>query len=146
LYFDVVLPSVPSTPLGLENQAIPDGNFNSSSVSNATTGPHLARLNELRDSLAWCSSGATANEWLQVFLGKQYTLTYIALQGIGGGYDVTALTVKYEQTQDGLNWITYSKLADGSETSKVMLSCFVCFVLICSNAVVKVQSGTGSRF
>lgn len=136
LYFDVVFHSVPSTPVGLEKQSIPDGNFDSSSVLNATTSPHLARLNELRDSRAWCSSGATASEWLQVSLGKQYTLTHIALQGVGGGYDVTALTVKYEKTQEGENWITYSKLVDDSETSKVMFPCYVCSVHFSSSYVM----------
>ena len=81
----------------------------------------------MRDARAWCSSGATASEWLQVSLGKEYTLTHVALQGIGGGYDVTALSVKYEKTQEGENWITYSKLVDGSETAKVILPCCVCF-------------------
>lgn len=126
---------MPSTPVGLEKQSIPDGNFDSSSVLNATTSPHLARLNELRDSRAWCSSGANASEWLEVFLGKQYTLTHVALQGVGGGYDVTALTVKYEKTHEGQNWITYSKLVDGSETSKVMLPCYDCSVHFCSSFV-----------
>ena len=113
---------MPSTPVGLEKQSIPDDKFSSSSVSNDTTSPHFARLNELRGSRAWCSSGATASEWLQVSLGKEYTLTHLALQGVGGGYDVTALTVKYEKTKDGEDWLTYRKLVDGSETSKVMLS------------------------
>ena len=127
---------MPSTPVGLETQSIPDGNFDSSSVSSATTSPYFARLNELRGAQAWCSNGSTASEWLEVSLGKQYTLTHIALQGVGGAFDVTALTVKYEKTRDGTNWVTYSKLVDGRETSKVMLPYFVCSVLSLSPLVV----------
>ena len=135
---------MPSTPVGLEEHLIPDDNFYSSSVLDANALPHLARLNEMRYPLGWCSSGATASEWLRVSLDKQYTLTHIALQSvIGGGHDVTALTVKFEKTQEGENWMTYSKLVDGTETSKVMPpknvrsaqichSFFViCFLLVC---------------
>ena len=113
---------MPSKPVGLEKRTIPDAHFNSSSTSNSSTSAYLARLNELRDIGSWCSSGATASEWLQVFLGQQYTLTHIALQGIGGGYDVTALTVMYEKTKAGESWKTYSKLVNGTESPKVMLA------------------------
>ncbi|PFX18451.1 Fibroleukin, partial [Stylophora pistillata] len=109
---------VPSTPLGLENQILPDNYLSNSSQLNSSSGPHLARLNEQRDSKAWCSAGP--NEWLQVFLGKQYTLTHMALQSIGGGVDVTELKVQYEKTRDGIKWKYYSKEIDGKEMLKVL--------------------------
>lgn len=115
----VFLPLVPSTPLGLQNQILPDKYLSSSSQLNNSTGPYLARLNEQRDSKAWCSTGP--NEWLEVFLGKQYTLTHVALQSIGGGVDVSELKVQYEKTKDGTNWTKYSKEIDGKEISKVCL-------------------------
>ena len=115
----VSLPLVPSTPLGLENQILPDKYLSSSSQLNNSTGPYLARLKEQRDSKAWCSTGP--NEWLEVFLGKQYTLTHVALQSIGGGVDVSELKVQYEKTKDGTNWTKYSKEIDGKEISKVCL-------------------------
>lgn len=111
---------MPSTPVGIEEGTILDDYLTSSSVLDGSTGAHLARLNEVREFGSWCTSGPTANEWLQVFLGKQYTLTHIALQRISGGYDVTALTLKYEKTKEGVNWMTYSKLINGTETAKVI--------------------------
>ena len=108
---------VPSTPVGLENQTILDNHLRNSSQFNSSTGPHLARLNEERDSKAWCTSGV--NQWLEVFLGKQHTLTHIALQAIGGGQDVSSLIVQYEKTKEGSSWITYSKVVDGTPFLKV---------------------------
>ncbi|RMX52838.1 hypothetical protein pdam_00011325, partial [Pocillopora damicornis] len=102
----------------LENQRLPDKYLSSSSQLNNSTGPYLARLKEQRDSKAWCSTGP--NEWLEVFLGKQYTLTHVALQSIGGGVDVSELKVQYEKTKDGTNWTKYSKEIDGKEISKVL--------------------------
>ncbi|CAH3161623.1 unnamed protein product, partial [Pocillopora meandrina] len=83
---------VPSTPLGLENQTLP---YN-----------HLG-----------CSTGP--NEWLEVFLGKQYTLTHVALQLIGGGVDVSELKIQYEKTENGTKWTNFSKKIDGKEIPKV---------------------------
>ena len=103
--------------MGLENQTIPDNHLSSSSQVNSSTVPHLARLNEQRDLKAWCTNGA--NQWLEVFLGKQYTLTHIALQAIGGGQDVSSLIVKYEKTKEGNNWIIYKKTIDGTSFPKV---------------------------
>ena len=150
----VSLPLVPSTPLGLQNQILPDRYLSSSSQLNNSTGPYLARLNEQRDSKAWCSTGP--NEWLEVFLGKQYTLTHVALQSIGGGVDVSELKVQYEKTKDGTNWTKYSKEIDGKEISKVCLlfllqglKIFYCRLkrppIICHGATGQPRSTTGHK-
>ncbi|KAJ7367399.1 hypothetical protein OS493_040668, partial [Desmophyllum pertusum] len=110
---------VPSKPVGLENGTIPDEDFSSSS-NGIGIQAYLARLNELHHDGHWCSEGTLPSEWLQVFLGKQYTLTHIALQGIGGDKDVTTFKVKYEKTKAGTNWITYSKSIDGNVIDKVL--------------------------
>ena len=60
-----------------------------------------------------------------MFLGKQYTLTHVALQSIGGGVDVSELKVQYEKTEDGTKWTNYSKEIDGKEIPKVCLLLFL---------------------
>lgn len=117
----IIFISVPSKPVGLENGTIPDEDFSSSS-NGIGIQAYLARLNELHHDGHWCSEGTLPSEWLQVFLGKQYTLTHIALQGIGGDKDVTTFKVKYEKTKAGTNWITYSKSIDGNVIDKVMFA------------------------
>ena len=56
-----------------------------------------------------------------MFLGKQYTLTHVALQLIGGGVDVSELKVQYEKTENGTKWKNFSKKIDGKEIPKVCL-------------------------
>ena len=110
--------TVPSTPVGLESFKIQDSQITSSS-DDGTRLAKYARLNEARSPGSWCTSNTAANSWLQVFLGKQYTLTHIALQGVNN-YDVKSMTVKYENTKDGGNWTTYSKSVGGSSIAKVV--------------------------
>ena len=111
--------------MGLEKRTVEDADISSSSA----TGSYLAkyaRLNEARAPGAWCSNAADASAWLQVLLGKQYTLTHIAIQGVNGN-DVRATTVKYEKTRDGENWTTYSKSLGGNSTAKVLFLCSCLF-------------------
>ena len=116
---NVSLPLVPSTPLGLENQILSDNYLSNPSQLNSSTGPYLVRLNEQHDSKAWRSTGSS--KWLDVFLGKQNTLTHVALQSIGGGVDVSELKVQSEKNKDGTKWISYIKEIDGKEIPKVCL-------------------------
>ena len=107
---------MPSEAVGIESRVIGDSDISSSSVLNQHFAEH-ARLNELGEF--WCSNNTDASSWLQVFLGRQYTLTHIAIQGINE-FDVRAMTVKYEKTQDGENWTTYSKSFGGNVNAKVV--------------------------
>ena len=127
---------MPSKPVGLENRVIEDGDISSSSMLDSHLAKY-ARLNEARAPGSWCSSPTDANSWLQIFLGKQYTLTHIALQGVNDS-DVKAITVKYEKTQDGANWMTYSKSVGANSFPKVVF--FICFV--CLLAIVRHKSTT----
>ena len=117
--------------MGLEKRTVEDADISSSSVNGSYLAKY-ARLNEARAPGAWCSSAADASAWLQVLLGKQYTLTHIAIQGVNGN-DVRAMNVKYEKTRDGENWKTYSKSLGGNSTAKVLFlfSClFVCLFFL----------------
>ena len=105
--------TVPSAPVGIESGIIENAQLTSSSTINHLTPAHSARLNSEQ---SWCSSTADPNSWLQVFLGKQYTLTHIALQG-----GVETVIVKYERTEGEVNWITYSKSVYGTSIPKVVL-------------------------
>ena len=116
---NVSLPLVPFTPLGLENQILSDNYLSNPSQLNSSTGPYLVRLNEQHDSKAWRLTGSS--KWLDVFSGKQNTLTHVALQSIGGGVDVSELKVQSEKTKDGTKWISYIKEIDGKEIPKVCL-------------------------
>lgn len=118
---------MPSLPVGLENRIVEDGDISNSSMLDAHLAKY-ARLNEARGLGSWCSSPTDANSWLQIFLGKQYTLTHVALQGVNDN-DVKAMTVKYEKTQDGENWMTYSKSAGASSFPKVVFFSFICLFL-----------------
>lgn len=111
---------MPSEPVGLENGAITQAQLNSSTILGAINPASQSRLN---GPYTWCSALGDPNSWLQVSLGKQYTLTYVAIQGTSGGSGASAnverLTVKYEKTEAGENWATYSKLVDGVSFPKV---------------------------
>ena len=109
---------VPSKPVGLEKGTVEDADISSSSVNGLYLAKY-ARLNEARTPGAWCSNAADASAWLQVLLGKQYTLTHIAIQGVNGN-DVRAMTVKYEKTRDGEHWTTYGKSLGGNSNAKVL--------------------------
>lgn len=122
--FYLLFPSVPSKAVGIESRVIGDSDISSSSVLNQHFADH-ARLNELGEF--WCSNTTDVSSWLQVFLGRQYTLTHIAIQGINE-FDVRAMTVKYEKTRDGENWITYSKHLGGNVNAKVV--CVFCLLRI----------------
>lgn len=109
-----------SEPVGLENGAITQVQLNSSTTLSSITPASQSRLN---GPYTWCSALGDPNSWLQVSLGKQYTLTHVAIQGTSGGSGASAnverLTVKYEKTEAGENWATYSKLVDGVSFPKV---------------------------
>ena len=123
---------MPSKPVGLENRIIEDGDISSSSMLDSHLAKY-ARLNEARAPGSWCSSPTDANSWLQIFLGKQYTLTHIALQGVNDS-DVKAITVKYEKTQDGANWMTYSKSVGANSFPKVVFFYLLCLFVSYSEA------------
>lgn len=113
--------TVPHKPVGFENGAITNAQMNSSTTLNLIIFAHHARLNALS---IWCSAVGDPNSWLQVLLGKQYTLTHVAIQLTSGGdsasFNVESLTVRYEKTETGENWITYSKVVNGKSFSKVL--------------------------
>ena len=113
--------TVPHKPVGIENGAITDVQLSSSTTLNGNIFALHARLNALS---IWCSEAGDPNSWLQVLLGKQYTLTHVAIQqtfdGDSASFNVESLTVRYEKTEAGENWITYSKVVNGTSFSKVL--------------------------
>ena len=113
--------TVPHKPVGIENGAITDVQLSSSTTLNGNIFALHARLNALS---IWCSEAGDPNSWLQVLLGKQYTLTHVAIQqtfdGDRASFNVESLTVRYEKTEAGENWITYSKVVNGTSFSKVL--------------------------
>lgn len=112
---------MPHKPVGLENGTITDVQLNSSTTLNGNVFAHHARLNA--ESI-WCSVVGDPNSWLQVLLGKQYTLTHVAIQQTYGrnsaSFNIESLTVRYEKTEAGENWITYSKVVNGTSFAKVL--------------------------
>lgn len=113
---------MPSKPVGIEDGAITDVQLDSSTVLGSLTPATQSRLNGQH---SWCSALRDPNSWLQVSLGKQYTLTHVAIQGTSGGSgasaNVESLTVKYEKTEAGENWATYNKIVDGVSFPKVYI-------------------------
>ena len=91
-------------PIGVADvNKIPDAQLTASSYHSSNFKPEYGRLNGGRGD-GWCAGTASGNdEWLQVDLGKLYTVCAVATQGdINGNEWVT--TFKLSFSMDGQNW------------------------------------------
>ncbi|XP_029202215.2 uncharacterized protein LOC114966489 [Acropora millepora] len=98
-----------ASPLGLENDKIPDTALVASSRYNQYRGPEQARLNLKREGNyygGWCSQYADTKQFLQIDLGQVTKVTRIAHQGRSdAGWWTKTYTLSY--SNDGANFTSY---------------------------------------
>jgi len=95
-------------PLGMESGAIPDSSIKASSVyPGALYSAHSARLHgKSKTGYGWCTKTNTAQDWIQVDLGKPTQVTAVATQGSNlKTYWVTSYTLQY--SNDGTKFTAY---------------------------------------
>ncbi|XP_078353422.1 uncharacterized protein LOC144638115 isoform X2 [Oculina patagonica] len=103
-------------PTGVADIAkIPDAKMTASSKYSSNYEPYYGRLNGNRGD-GWCSKEASSNnDWLQVDLGKPYTVCGVATQGDRNGNEwVTAFKLLF--SWDGVSWNVYQ-----GDTSKAVV-------------------------
>ena len=94
-------------PIGVADIAkIPDAQITASSEHSSNFQPAYGRLNGKRGD-GWCSKEAKSNnDWLQVDLGKLYTVGAVATQGVINGNEwVKAFKLSF--SRDGTSWNVY---------------------------------------
>jgi len=98
----------------MESGHIPDSAISASTYYDAKHIPQFSRLNKIPASGKagnWCTRTNNGNEWLQVYLGRETTVTKVATQG---KYDsderVTSYSLSY--SVDGSHWAWY-RVVDG---------------------------------
>ena len=101
-------------PLGMESGHLPDSALSASTSHSANHIPQFSRLNKIPASGkagAWCASRNDGNQWLQVYFGRETTVTEVATQG---RYDADKWVMSYSLSYsvDGTHWAWY-RLADG---------------------------------
>jgi len=97
-------------PIGVADEdKIPDAQITASSYHSARFQPAYGRLNGSRGD-GWCAKSARANnEWLQVDLGKLYTVCAVTTQGdINGNEWVNFFKVFF--SVNGQSWDVYPKV------------------------------------
>jgi len=101
-------------PLGMESGHLSDSAISASTYHDANHIPQFSRLNKIPASGkagAWCTRTNNGNEWLQVYFGRETTVTKVATQGrYDGDNRVTSYSLSY--SVDGSHWAWY-RLVDG---------------------------------
>ena len=99
----------------MESGHLPDSALSASTSHGANYIPQFSRLNKIPASGkagAWCARTSNVNEWLQVYFGRETTVSKVATQG---RYDsdnwVTSYSLSY--SVDGSHWAWY-RLVDGN--------------------------------
>ncbi|KAL9978630.1 hypothetical protein ACROYT_G016167 [Oculina patagonica] len=98
----------------MESGHLPDSALSASTSYDANHAPEFSRLNKIPTSGkpgAWCARSNDGNQWLQVYLGRQTTVTKVVTQG---RYDADQWVMSYSLTYsvDGSHWAWY-RLSDG---------------------------------
>ena len=98
----------------MENRHLRDSALKASSSYNANFVPQLSRLNTIPSKGrvgAWCAHKNNGNQWLQIKLGLETTVSKIVTQGrYDGDHWVTSYSLSY--SVDGSHWVWY-RLSDG---------------------------------
>ena len=119
LYF--IAPSECQEALGMENEAILDGQISASTEYDAHYAAKYGRLNSDESQGAWTAKIKDVNQWLQVELGEHFTtVTRVATQG-SYKYEAEWVSMyKLQYSDDGLNFQYYREL--GLTEDKVKLT------------------------
>ncbi len=117
-------------PLGMESGYLPDSALSASSTYDANHIPQFSRLNKIPASGkvgAWCARSNDGNQWLEVYFGRETTVTKVATQGTYN-HNQWVMSYSLSYSVDGVHWSWY-RLSDGQ--IKVPL-CIFCHYLILS--------------
>ena len=109
-------------PLGMESGYLPDSALSASSSYNANTIPQFSRLNKIPakgKAGAWCTVSNNHNQWLQVFFGRETTVTKVAIQGRYDCCSQWVASFKLSYSSDGIHWAWY-RLSDGQTKVNVV--------------------------
>ena len=98
------------TPLGIEAGNVSDVAMTSSTILNASSLPHFARLRNQLGGCAWIPATADRNSsWLQVDLGSLTNVSAVATQGSCSGNQWTkSYVITY--SENGVDWKDYGEL------------------------------------
>ena len=108
----------------MESGHLPDSALSASTSYDAKYSPQLSRLNTIArkgKKGAWCARSNDGNQWLQVYFGRETTVTKVTSQG---RYDHNNWVMSYSLSYsvDGTHWAWY-RLSDGHikvfETNKI---------------------------
>lgn len=99
----------------MESGHLPDHAISASTSYDAKYIPQFSRLNRINTkgkAGAWCSRSSDANQWLQVYFGRETTVTKVATQG---RYDYNNWVMSYSLSYsvDGTHWAWYRLLSNG---------------------------------
>ena len=98
----------------MESGHLSDSALSASTYHSANHIPQLSRLNKLSvggKAGAWCTRTNNGNEWLQVYFGRETTVTKVATQGrYDGNQWVMSYSLSY--SVDGSHWAWY-RLSNG---------------------------------
>ncbi|KAL9978605.1 hypothetical protein ACROYT_G016141 [Oculina patagonica] len=101
-------------PLGMESSHLPDNALSASTYHDARFIPQRSRLNTIPASGklgAWCTRTNNGKEWLQVYFGRETTVSKVATQGRYDG-DNWVMSYSLSYSVDGSHWSWY-RLVDG---------------------------------
>ena len=102
-------------PLGMESGYLPDSVLSASTSSNASCIPQFSRLNKIPASGnagAWCARTNDGDQWLQIYFGRETTVTKVATQGRYDCCDQWVMSFSLSYSVDGIHWASY-RLSDG---------------------------------
>ncbi|XP_022792632.1 coagulation factor VIII-like [Stylophora pistillata] len=102
-------------PLGMESGYLPDSALSASSSYSANEIPQFSRLNKIPakgKAGAWCAKSNNHHQWLQVFFGRETTVTKVAIQGRYDCCSQRVTSFKLSYSSDGIHWAWY-RLSDG---------------------------------
>ena len=124
--------------LGMESGHLQD-NALSASTSNDTNhtnhAPQQSRFNTVPSkgrTGAWCAKKNEVNQWLQIYFGRETTVSKVATQGYDGDHWVMSYSLSY--SVDGSHWAWY-RLSDGKIKVLLQLICrFRVLLRVCFKA------------
>lgn len=102
-------------PLGMESGYLPDSALSASTSYSANHISKFSRLNKIPakgKAGAWCAASNNHNQWLQVFFGRETTVTKVAIQGRYDCCSQWVASFKLSYSSDGIHWAWY-RLSDG---------------------------------
>lgn len=100
--------------LGMESGHLSDSALSASTSYDANHAPQQSRLNTVPSKGrvgAWCARKNDPNQWLQVYFGRETTVSKVVAQGRYDG-DHWVMSYSLSHSVDGSNW-AWNRLSDG---------------------------------